>query len=84
VYRERSPVFHADRIARPLAVFQGEIDRVVPQAQSDAIVEALKRTGSPHIYHVYQDEGHGWRKRETIEHFYQAVEEFLKTHVLYT
>ncbi|MBT6157088.1 MAG: S9 family peptidase [Planctomycetaceae bacterium] len=84
VYRERSPVYHADRITRPLAIFQGEIDRVVPQAQSDAIVEALKRTGSPHIYHVYKDEGHGWRKRETIEHFYHAVEEFLKTHVLYT
>jgi dipeptidyl aminopeptidase/acylaminoacyl peptidase len=83
VYRERSPVRHADRIRRPLAVFQGEIDRVVPKAQSDAIVEALKRTGTPHVYHVYEGEGHGWRKRETIEHYYQAVEEFLRRHVIF-
>lgn len=83
VYRARSPVFHADRIRRPLAVFQGAIDRVVPQAQSDMIVEALKRTGTPHIYHVYEGEGHGWRKRETIEHYYKAVEEFLRKYVLF-
>jgi dipeptidyl aminopeptidase/acylaminoacyl peptidase len=82
VYRERSPVFHAQRIKRPLAVYQGEIDRVVPRAQSDAIVEALKRSGTTHIYHVYPDEGHGWRKRETIEHFYKSMEEFLKREVL--
>lgn len=83
VYRARSPVFHADRICRPLAVFQGAIDRVVPQAQSDMIVAALARTGTPHIYHVYEGEGHGWRKRETIEHYYRAVEEFLRKHVLF-
>ena len=83
LYRQRSPAFHAAKIARPLAVFQGEIDRVVPRAQSDAIVEALRRSGTPHIYHVYAGEGHGWRKRETIEHFYNAVDEFLRQHVLF-
>jgi dipeptidyl aminopeptidase/acylaminoacyl peptidase len=82
IYRARSPVFHAAKISRPLAVFQGAIDRVVPQAQSDMIVEALKRNGTPHIYHVYEGEGHGWRKRETIEHYYQAVDEFLRKYVL--
>jgi len=55
----------------------------VPRAQSDAIVEALRRSGTPHIYHVYAGEGHGWRKRETIEHFYNAVDEFLRQHVLF-
>ena len=84
IYRERSPALHADRIQRPLAVFQGEIDRVVPREQSDSIVDALKRNGTPHVYHVYEGEGHGWRKRETIEHFYTAVERFLSRHVLFT
>jgi dipeptidyl aminopeptidase/acylaminoacyl peptidase len=83
-YRERSPVFHAARIQRPLAVFQGDIDRVVPRDQSDAIVEALRRNGTPHEYHVYQGEGHGWRKRETIEHYYRSVEGFLKRYVIYS
>ena len=62
IYRERSPLYHADRIKRPLAIFQGDIDRVVPRQQSDSIVEALKQNGTPHVYHVYEGEGHGWRK----------------------
>lgn len=82
VYRERSPVFHAASIRRPLAVFQGEIDTVVPKKQADEIVAALRRNGTPHVYHVYEGEGHGWRKRETIEHYYKAVDEFLRQHVL--
>ncbi|HJT33014.1 MAG TPA: S9 family peptidase [Pirellulales bacterium] len=84
VYRARSPVFHADKIRRPLAIFQGDIDQVVPKEQSDSIVEALRRNGTPHIYHVYEGEGHGWRKRETIEHFYKSVDEFLKRYVIYS
>ena len=82
VYHERSPVFHAEQINRPIAVFQGAIDQVVPRQQSDDVVAALERSGTPHIYHVYEGEGHGWRRQDTIEHFYGAVEGFLKQHVL--
>lgn len=84
IYRERSPVFHAELIQHPLAVFQGADDKVVPKAQSDSIVAALKRGGTAHLYHVYEGEGHGWRKRETIEHFYKTVDEFLRKHVIFT
>jgi dipeptidyl aminopeptidase/acylaminoacyl peptidase len=83
LYRQRSPVRHADRIRRPVAIFQGGKDQVVPPAQAEAIVEALRRTGTPHLYHVYPGEGHGWRQRETIEHFYRTAEEFLRKHVLF-
>ena len=83
VYRERSPVFHAEKIVDPLAIFQGEIDEVVPRAQAEAIVESLTRRGVPHEYHVYAGEGHGWRKAETIETYYASVEKFLRQHVLY-
>ena len=82
-YRDRSPIFHADKIKDPIAVFQGEIDRVVPREQSDSIVASLKARGVTHEYHVYPGEGHGWRKTETIDAFYKVVEAFLKTHVLY-
>ncbi|MHB1034054.1 MAG: S9 family peptidase [Pirellulales bacterium] len=83
IYRVRSPVLRADRIRRPMAIFQGEIDQVVPRAQAEAIVEALKRNGTPHVYQVYEGEGHGWRKAETIERFYQAVDAFLRQYVLF-
>jgi dipeptidyl aminopeptidase/acylaminoacyl peptidase len=83
VYRARSPLFHAEKIVDPIIVFQGEDDVVVPKNQSDSIVASLRARGVPHEYHVYAGEGHGWRKPETIEHFYNAVLNFLKTYVLY-
>lgn len=83
LYRERSPIFHAHKIKDPVAVFQGDIDRVVPREQSDSIVASLRARGVPHLYHVYEGEGHGWRKTETIEHFYQAIDSFLKQYVLF-
>ena len=83
IYRARSPVFHADKLTTPVAVFQGEDDTVVPRAQSDAIVASLRERGVPHAYHVYAGEGHGWRKPETVAAFYQAVEDFLKQYVLF-
>jgi dipeptidyl aminopeptidase/acylaminoacyl peptidase len=81
-YRERSPIFHADRIVDPLIIFHGDQDRVVPLDQSETIVASLKARGVPHEFHVYQGEGHGWRRPETIEHFLRATERFLRQHVI--
>ena len=83
IYRERSPQFSADSIRDALIVFQGEDDRVVSKGQSDTIVAALRRNGVPHEYIVYAGEGHGFRKPETIEDFYQKVERFLSEHLIY-
>ena len=83
LYRERSPIFHADQIVDPIALFQGDEDRVVPREQSDAIAASLRARGVAHEYHVYEGEGHGWRKPETIEAFYTALERFLQQYVVY-
>ncbi len=83
LYRQRSPLFHADKIVDPLIVFQGTDDVVVPQDQSEGIVASLKRRGVPHAYHLFEGEGHGWRKPETIETYYDAIDRFLLQHVIY-
>jgi dipeptidyl aminopeptidase/acylaminoacyl peptidase len=83
VYRARSAEFHADKIQDPLIIFQGEEDQVVPPAQSEAIVAALRRRGVPHEYHLYPGEGHGFRKVETIQHLYATIEKFLQQHLIY-
>ena len=44
---------------------------------------SLKSRNIPHEYHVYAGEGHGWRKPETKEHFYNAVVKFLKQYVVF-
>jgi dipeptidyl aminopeptidase/acylaminoacyl peptidase len=82
-YRERSPIFHAERIATPMAIFQGADDKVVPPEQSEAIVAALRRRGVPHVYHLFPGEGHGWRRAETIEAYYKALEAFLRQYVIF-
>jgi dipeptidyl aminopeptidase/acylaminoacyl peptidase len=84
LYRARSPLFHAQKIVDPIIVFQGEDDVVVPRNQSDTIVASLKARNIPHEYHVYAGEGHGWRKPETIEHYYEAVVKFLKQYVIFS
>ena len=83
LYRQRSPLFHADKIVDPIIVFQGTDDVVVPQDQSDSIVASLKRRGIAHEYHLFKGEGHGWRKPETIETYYNRIERFLLQHVIY-
>jgi len=83
LYRERSPIFYAEKIQDAIAIFQGEDDQVVPRKQSDEIVDVLSRRGVAHIYHVYPDEGHGFRKTETIEHYYKTIEQFLRNYVIF-
>jgi len=82
-YRDWSPIFHVDRIRNPLAIFQGEEDRVVPPGQSASIAEALERRNVPHLYRLFAGEGHGWRKAETITAYYTEMEKFLRQHLLY-
>jgi dipeptidyl aminopeptidase/acylaminoacyl peptidase len=82
IYRERSPEFHATKITKPLAIFQGDKDLVVPKNQAEAIVTALGKTGTPFIYHLYEGEGHGFTKPETIKHLYTTIDGFLRENVL--
>jgi dipeptidyl aminopeptidase/acylaminoacyl peptidase len=59
----QSPVFHPDKIRRPLLVMQGANDPRVLQVESDEMVAAVKKNGVPVEYVVFPDEGHGFQKR---------------------
>lgn len=82
-YRAWSPIFHAGKIKDPVAVFQGEDDKVVPPSQSEEIVRALKANGVPYEYHLYPGEGHGFRKTDTLREYYRAIERFLIQYVIF-
>ncbi len=68
VLRERSPLHAADRITVPVILFQGREDRVVPPEQAEMIAAALTERGVPHALVTYENEGHGFRRAETIVH----------------
>jgi dipeptidyl aminopeptidase/acylaminoacyl peptidase len=82
-YKAWSPVFHTDQIKDPMAVFQGADDKVVPPEHSESIVAALRANHVPHIYKVYQGEGHGFRLTENVIDFYESIEKFLKQYVVF-
>ncbi len=77
LYRERSPITHADAISRPLLLLQGLDDKVVPPAQSEVIVNALEQRGIPHAYIAIAGEGHGFRKAENQKRALAAHASFL-------
>ncbi|WP_317451798.1 prolyl oligopeptidase family serine peptidase [Microbacterium sp. NIBRBAC000506063] len=66
VYIQRSPLTHADRIDVPVLLLQGAEDAVVPPSQSESIRDALAARGVPHEYVLFEGEGHGFRRAETI------------------
>src|SRR5581483_11922672 len=82
LYRDRSPVNHAGAITVPLLVLQGDRDKTVPKAQADALVDAVRRAGGTVEYHVYEGEGHGWSKPETVADELERAEKFLTRWVL--
>jgi dipeptidyl aminopeptidase/acylaminoacyl peptidase len=76
-----SPVFHSDKIKVPLLIAQGANDPRVNKAESDQMVEALKKRGIEVPYLVKANEGHGFANEENRFEFYRAMEEFLGKHL---
>jgi dipeptidyl aminopeptidase/acylaminoacyl peptidase len=66
LYRARSPINSIDLLRTPMLVLQGTEDKVVPPSQAETIVKALDDGGIPHAYVLFEGEGHGFRKAETI------------------
>jgi dipeptidyl aminopeptidase/acylaminoacyl peptidase len=71
-YRQRSPIHFVDQLSRPLILFQGLEDMVVPPSQAEMMVEALAARGIPHAYLAFEGEQHGFRKAETQQRCLEA------------
>ncbi|MHA2089280.1 MAG: S9 family peptidase [Candidatus Kariarchaeaceae archaeon] len=79
-YFKQSPLYIAENIVDPLLILQGEDDPVVPKNQSELIRDQVKG----HVeYKLYKGEGHGFKRRETLEDMYPRIEKFIRKFVLY-
>ena len=82
LYRERSPLFHAERLSKPVIFFQGNEDAIVPPNQTEAMVDALRHGGTPVGYFLFSGEQHGFRQAANIkraldaELYFYAIEVF--------
>jgi dipeptidyl aminopeptidase/acylaminoacyl peptidase len=79
--RSVSPVYNVEKIKTPLLVVQGANDPRVKQAESEQIVEALRKRGVSVQYILKQNEGHGFHNEENRIEFYEAMVKFLGEHV---
>ncbi|MFL5627027.1 MAG: S9 family peptidase [Ktedonobacteraceae bacterium] len=79
--KSRSPLFKVDQIKIPMLIAQGANDPRVKQAESEQIVEAMKKRDIDYEYMLFPDEGHGFAKPENRLKFYAAAEKFLAKHL---
>ncbi len=79
--KQISPLFHTDNVTKPLIVLQGSQDPRVLQAESDEIVAGVRKNGVPVEYVLFEDEGHGFVKKENQIEAYSKILEFLNVHL---
>ena len=82
LYRRGSPVYRAERIEAPLMILHGRKDKRVVPLMTERMVEALEIENKHHEVHWYDEEGHGWEKRENRRDAFGRILGFLKKHVL--
>ena len=81
IMEEVSPVYHIDKIKKPLFVVQGANDPRVNIDESDQIVAALRAGGIDVPYMVKYDEGHGFAKEENSIALYKSMMGFYAKHL---
>ncbi len=79
--KSRSALFKVQQIKAPLLIGQGMNDPRVVKAESDQMVEALRKAGKDVQYIVFPDEGHGFVRPENREKWFAATEAFLAKHL---
>jgi dipeptidyl aminopeptidase/acylaminoacyl peptidase len=67
IYHARSPIHFAEKLAVPTAFYQGSEDRVVPPAQTEQMVAALKARGVPVQCVLFNGEQHGFRRAQNLK-----------------
>lgn len=80
----RSPAQLAERIQVPVIIVAGGRDRRTPPAQSELMVEQLKKAGKGHLveeFWVERGEGHGFYKVENNVRLFSTMLNFFDRHI---
>jgi dipeptidyl aminopeptidase/acylaminoacyl peptidase len=78
---ERSPMTYIENVKTPLLVIQGAKDPRVVKGESDQLVDKLRELGREVEYVVFEDEGHGFTKRQNEIKAMKLSAEFLERHL---
>jgi dipeptidyl aminopeptidase/acylaminoacyl peptidase len=77
----RSPTSHAADMTGAVLLLQGSDDPVVPLSQAQSLHDALRAAGRICELHVFEGEGHGFRRAETLSAAYEAELAFYRSHL---
>ena len=72
LYDARSPIYHLDKLNRPMIILQGLEDKIVPPNQAQLMFEAVRSKELPVAYLAFEGEQHGFRKSENIKRSIEA------------
>jgi prolyl oligopeptidase len=79
--RNISPVFFGHQVTKPVLIVQGANDPRVLQVESDDMVAAIREAGTHVEYVLFEDEGHGFSKKENriiaSERYLKFLQEYL-------
>jgi dipeptidyl aminopeptidase/acylaminoacyl peptidase len=81
-YLKGSPIIDVKNVQKPILILHGLLDTVVPPEASEEWVEALKRHDKVFEYKTYDDEPHGFLRRENLHDVYERMEQFLDWYLL--
>ncbi|MCE9647545.1 MAG: S9 family peptidase [Chloroflexi bacterium] len=82
IYLKGSPIQDAGNIQKPVLILHGLLDTIVPPEASEEWVEALRREGKTFEYKTYDDEPHGFLRRENLIDVYERMERFLDWYLI--
>ncbi len=81
LWRDRSPIFFADRIRAPLLLLAGANDIRCPVEETRQIAEAVRSAGGIVEVKIYENEGHGFSRRENRIDAFRRVADFLRRYL---
>ncbi|MBI5944422.1 MAG: S9 family peptidase [Chloroflexi bacterium] len=81
-YLKGSPIAEVKNVQKPVLILHGLLDTIVPPEAGEEWVEALKREGKIFEYKTYDDEPHGFLRRENLFDVYERMERFLDWYLL--
>ncbi|HSG28702.1 MAG TPA: alpha/beta fold hydrolase [Candidatus Krumholzibacterium sp.] len=79
--RSISPLYSAERISRPLMVFQGGLDTWVLKIEAEEVADKIRRSGGEVDYILFEDEAHGFQKKANRMKAQKEILGFLDMHV---
>jgi dipeptidyl aminopeptidase/acylaminoacyl peptidase len=77
-----APLTNVEKIKIPLLVVQGMNDTLVPAAESEQLVSAVRKRGMPVWFLAAKDEGHGFTRKKNRDFQFYVTVVFIKEYLL--